>query len=72
MSNEGDAYRLVVRELAELFGWSDRSPLHALMHVRNAVLNLRADLATEKVLRKKAEALVAALKAAEGREVSDE
>jgi hypothetical protein len=51
----GDTYRLVVRELAELFGWSDRTPLHALMHVRNAVLNLRADLAAERVLRKKAE-----------------
>jgi hypothetical protein len=55
MSNEGDTYRLVVRELAELFGWSDRTPLHALIHVRNAVLNLRADLAAERVLRKKAE-----------------
>jgi len=54
-TKEGDAHRLVVRELAELFGWSDRTPLHALMHVKNAVLNLRADLATEKVLRKKAE-----------------
>ncbi len=52
---EGDAHRLIVYELAELFGWSDRTPLHALMHVKNAVLNLRADLATEKVLRKKAE-----------------
>ena len=53
--SEGDIHRLVIHELAELFDWSDRTPLHALMHVTNAVLNLRVDLATEKVLRKKAE-----------------
>jgi hypothetical protein len=53
---EGDTHRLVVKELAELFDWSDRTPLHALMHVTNAVLNLRVDLSTEKVLREKAEA----------------
>jgi hypothetical protein len=31
--------------LADLFGWSDRSYLHAIMHVENAVKNLRADAA---------------------------
>jgi hypothetical protein len=33
------------QELNDLFGWGDESMLHASLHVRNAVLNLRADLA---------------------------
>lgn len=36
----------LVKELADLFGWSDRSYLHAAMHVKNAVLNLKADVST--------------------------
>lgn len=43
------------RELNDLFGWGDESMLHALAHVRNAVINLRADLRTEKFLRENAE-----------------
>lgn len=35
----------LMRELTELFGWDDKTWLHAVLHVRNAVLNLRADLA---------------------------
>lgn len=35
----------LVAELVRLFGWSDPSPLHAVLHVENAVNNLRADLA---------------------------
>ncbi len=46
------------RELNDLFGWGDESVLHAVAHVRNAVLNLRADLATEKFLKDNAERLV--------------
>lgn len=34
----------LVKVLADLFDWSDRSYLHAVMHVENAVRNLRADL----------------------------
>ena len=32
-------------DLIDLFGWEDKTPLHAVLHVRNAVNNLRADLA---------------------------
>lgn len=32
-------------DLVKLFNWSDPSPLHAVLHVENAVGNLRADLA---------------------------
>lgn len=32
--------------LADLFGWSDRSYLHAFMHVENAVNNMKASLLT--------------------------
>ena len=35
----------LVALLAKLFGWADNSYLHAVMHVENAVNNLRADLA---------------------------
>jgi len=31
--------------LVDLFGWSDKSMLHAVLHIRNAVLNLKADAA---------------------------
>ena len=52
LDSEQGAFRTVagalVDELADLFGWSDRSPLHALVHVRNAVLNERATAATER------------------------
>ena len=35
----------LVQLLVRLFGWEDKSYLHAVMHVENAVNNLRADLA---------------------------
>jgi hypothetical protein len=45
-------------DLNDLFGWGNESVLHAALHIRNAVLNLRADLATEKFHRANAERLV--------------
>lgn len=54
--------RALHRELNELFGWEDESLLHALAHLRNAVLNLRADVRTEKFLREAAEREVQRLK----------
>ena len=50
------------RELNELFGWEQESLLHALAHIRNAVLNLRADVRTEKFLREAAEKEIESLK----------
>lgn len=38
----------MLKVLAELFGWEDKTYAHAVMHVENAVNNLRADLATAK------------------------
>jgi|GEM_PF-5166100 len=38
----------LVRVLADLFEWEDKSYVHAVMHVENAVNNLRADLAIAK------------------------
>ncbi len=49
------AHEALVNELCDLFDWSDRSALHALMHVTNAVLGLRADLTVERERREKAE-----------------
>lgn len=37
----------LMEKLVGLFGWTDTSPLHALLHVENAVRNLRSDLAVE-------------------------
>ena len=39
------------RELNELFDGEGESLLHALVHIRNAVLNLRADVRTEKFMK---------------------
>lgn len=39
---------VLVKILADLFSWEDRSYLHAVMHVENAVNNLRANLAVER------------------------
>ena len=55
MNAENDL-RLLMEELVDLFDWEDKTPLHAILHVRNAVLNLRADLAVEKARAEKAEA----------------
>ena len=54
--------RALHRELNELFDWEGESLLHALAHIRNAVLNLRADVRTEKFLREAAEREVERLK----------
>lgn len=35
--------RQLLNKLCDLFGWEDRSYLHALMHIENAVNNLKAD-----------------------------
>jgi hypothetical protein len=35
----------LVQLLVRLFGWEDESYAHAVMHVENAVLNLKADAA---------------------------
>lgn len=44
MSDEA-SLRSILDDLIDLFGWEDKTPLHAVLHVRNAVNNLRADLA---------------------------
>jgi hypothetical protein len=68
-------HEALVNELCNLFDWSDRSALHALMHVTNAVLGLRVDLTVERERREKAEDRLAgyeeayAAQDAEGREV---
>jgi len=54
--------RALHRELNELFDWEGESLLHALAHIRNAVLNLRADVRTEKFLREAAEKEIESLK----------
>lgn len=43
--SEEASLRSILNDLIDLFGWEDKTPLHAALHVRNAVLNLRADLA---------------------------
>lgn len=53
--------RELLKELVELFQWSDASPLHAALHIENAVGNLRADLATERNRVQRLEAEVARL-----------
>jgi hypothetical protein len=43
--NDEASLRSILEDLIDLFGWEDKTPLHAAIHVRNAVNNLRADLA---------------------------
>lgn len=43
--NDEASLRSILDDLIDLFGWEDKTPLHAVLHVRNAVNNLRADLA---------------------------
>lgn len=38
----------LVRMLVSEFGWEDSSYLHAMMHVENAIRNLKADLSVYK------------------------
>lgn len=38
-----DFNRQLLNKLCDLFGWEDRSYLHAIMHIENAVNNLKAD-----------------------------
>lgn len=42
----------LVAQLAALFDWSDKSYLHATLHIENAVRNLRADLAVARKAKK--------------------
>jgi len=49
-------HEALLNELCDLFDWSDRSALHALMHITNAVVNLRVDLDVERDRREEAEA----------------
>ena len=37
-------HEAILAKLVELFNWSDPSDTHALLHVENAVINLRTDL----------------------------
>jgi len=57
-------HEALVNELCDLFDWSDRSALHALMHVTNAVLGLRVDLTVERERREKAETRLAGYQSA--------
>jgi hypothetical protein len=56
MGDDEVALRSILAELVDLFGWSDSTPLHAALHVRSAVLNMRAELAAERARAEKAEA----------------
>lgn len=63
MSKDVEIHQLrkLLKELVGLFQWSDASPLHAALHVGNAVNNLRADLAVERHRVQRLEAEVARL-----------
>ncbi len=58
--------RELLKELVELFQWGDATPLHAALHVQNAVKNLRADLAAEQYRVQRLEAEVKRLSQSEG------
>ena len=45
----------VLSEINNIFGWQDGDILHAVMHMKNAVYNLKADLAVERALKEAAE-----------------
>lgn len=60
--SEEASLRSILNDLIDLFGWEDKTPLHAALHVRNAVNNLRADLA---VARNRIDELTVKLDAAE-------
>jgi hypothetical protein len=57
LDREFPALRALYLHLNELCGWGEENVLHAYLHIGNVLGNLRADLATEKFLRKNAERL---------------
>jgi hypothetical protein len=59
LREEANVAAALHRELNDLFGWGDESMLHASLHVRNAVTNLRCDLRAEKFLRENADRITA-------------
>lgn len=59
MSDDASWLKFIISEIAEVAPWEDRSPVHAAAHVRNLILNLRADANVERVLHKHAMETVA-------------
>jgi len=46
--NEQKLLYALIMELVELFDWSTNDPIHAVLHVKNAVRNIQCDLEVEK------------------------
>ena len=42
----------LVEEMNEVCGWENESSLHALLHIKNFIFNLKTDLKVEQKLRK--------------------
>jgi hypothetical protein len=63
MNRDAKMLKDLVETLARLFEWTDTSPHHALLHVENAVHNLRADLAVSQEDAARLRAKVSDLKA---------
>lgn len=41
----------LLKEINEVCGWKDESALHAILHIKNFVSNLKTDVKVEKTLR---------------------
>ena len=42
----------LVKEMNEVCGWGDENALHALLHIKNFIFNLKTDVKVEKTLRR--------------------
>jgi hypothetical protein len=63
MSDDTTWLKFIISEIAEVAPWEDRSPDHAAAHVRNLILNLRADANVERAELKEVKAELARMKA---------
>ncbi len=63
MSDDTTWLKFIISEIAEVAPWEDRSPAHAAAHVRNLILNLRAEANVERAELKAVKAELARMKA---------
>jgi predicted RNase H-like nuclease (RuvC/YqgF family) len=51
LREENKILNALLKELNEVCGWKDESALHAILHIKNFVSNLKTDVKVEKTLR---------------------
>jgi hypothetical protein len=51
MNKDDKMLNFIINEIADVAPWEDRTVLHAAVHIRNLILNLRTEANVEKKLR---------------------